>query len=393
MKKYAEGAAAFLLLVVAGSVSAVGKTSADDGIPALLKFAEQQQVVAPAPSVAEKAPSASPPVAAKPKPVIEPRGDAARLSALNQTLRQQAEVIQQQADTVRRLERLLAVQATVPPPTEPAAVDIRPLAAALKGIRRAIAPPPDLLAMAASLARQQRIAGEQKQRLQQLSRQLAQMQLPPTLVSDADKQAYAAGVSLGRDIVQLQEQNRQLGIEADRVRLLAGIADTLNGKPRLDNAAIDGALQAADRALQQAHRQRQQTLQQDGKAYLADFAVRPGVQQDALGFYYRVDYAGSGKIAAGDNVSIVVRESLPDGTVIKDMELAGTTISLPLAQYPPLFRAAIGKLDKHGSITLAVPPELAYGDKGSPPAIPPGATMIYTLRVADVLPPDKDRQK
>lgn len=393
MKKCAEGAAAFLLLLVAGSVSAVGKTPADDGIPALLKFAEQQQAVVSATSVAEKAPSASPPVAAKPKPSIVPREEAARLTALNQTLRQQAEVIQQQADTVRRLERLLAVQATVPPSTAPAVVDIRPLAAALKGIRRAIAPPPDLIAMAASLARQQRIAGEQKQRLQQLSRQLVRLQQPPALVSDADKQAYAAGVSLGRDILQLQAQNQQLGIEADRPRLLAGIADTLNGKPRLDNATIDSALLAADSALQQAHRQRQQSLQQDGKAYFADFATRPGVQKDALGFYYHVDYVGNGQIDEGDNVSIVVRESLPDGTVIKDMELAGTTISLPLAQYPPLFRAAIGKLDKHGSITLVVPPALAYGEKGSPPAIPPGATMIYTLRVADVLPPDKERQK
>lgn len=372
MKKCAEGAAAFLSLLVAGSVLAAGKTPADDGIPALLKFAEQQQVAAPAPSVAEKAPSVSSPVTVKPKLSTVPRGDTARLTALNQTLRQQAEVIQQQAETVRRLERQLAIQAAEPAVSVPEVVDIRPLAAALKGIRRAIAPPPDLLAMAVSLARQQRIAGEQKQRLQQLGRQLAQLQQPPALVSDADKQAYAAGVSLGRDILQLQEQNRQLGIEADRPRLLAGIADTLNGRPRLDNAAIDGALQAADRALQQAHRQRQQTLQQDGKAYLAEFATRPGVHKDALGFYYRVDYAGSGRIGAGDNVSVVVRESLPDGTVIKDMEPAGTTITLPLAQYPPLFRAAIGKLDKHGSITLVVPPELAYGEKGSPPAIPPG---------------------
>ncbi|WP_199638631.1 FKBP-type peptidyl-prolyl cis-trans isomerase N-terminal domain-containing protein [Serratia sp. PAMC26656] len=391
MKKCAEGAAAFLLLLVAGSVLAAGKTPTDDGIPALLKFAEQQQVATPAAPAAEKAPSVTSPATVKSKPSTAPRGDTARLTALNQTLRQQAEVIQQQADTVRRLERQLTIQVAEPAVSVPEVVDIRPLTAALKGIRRAIAPPPDLIAMAASLARQQRIAGEQERRLQQLGRQLAQLQQPLALVSDADKQAYAAGVSLGRDILHLQEQNQQRGIEADRPRLLAGIADTLNGRPRLDNAAIDGALQAADRAVQQVHRQRQQTLQQDGKAYLADFATRPGVHKDALGFYYRVDYAGSGRIGAGDNVSIVVRESLPDGTVIKDMEPAGTTITLPLAQYPPLFRAAIGKLDKHGSITLVVPPELAYGEKGSPPAIPPGATMIYTLRVADVLPPDKDR--
>jgi FKBP-type peptidyl-prolyl cis-trans isomerase len=382
MKKYAEGAAALLLLLAGGTALAAGNASGgDDGIPALLKFAEQQQAV----TEVEKVSPTPPPVPTKPKPAPVPRGDSARMAELNQA-------IQRQADTIRRLEQQLAnqVQPTAPVPLPKAApVDIRPLVAALKGVRRAIATPPDLLAMAAALARQQRLVAEQDRQLQQLKRQLQ----PPGLVSETDKQAYAAGVSLGRDILRLQEENRRLGIEADRSRLLAGIGDTLAGKPRLDNAAIDSALQAADAALQQARQQRQQDMRQDGKAYLTDFAKQPGVQKDALGFYYRVDYAGSGQIAAGDNVDIVVRESLPDGQVIKDMELAGTVISQPLAQYPPLFRAAIGKLNKHGSMTLVVPAALAYGDKGSPPAIPPGATMIYTLRVADALPQDRSRQK
>lgn len=386
MKKYAEGAAALLLLIAGGTALAAGNASGgDDGIPALLKFAEQQQMV----PVMETVPPTPKPVASKPKPAPVSRGDSARLTALNQAM-------QQQADTIRLLEQQLAIQAkTAAPVPEPKAapVDIRPLVAALKGVRRAIATPPDLIAMAAALARQQRLVAEQERQLQQFKRQLAAQRQPPGLVSEADKQAYAAGVSLGRDILRLQEENRRLGIEADRSRLLAGIGDTLAGKPRLDNTAIDSALQAADAALQQARQQRQQDMRQDGKAYLTDFAKQPGVQKDALGFYYRVDYAGSGQIAAGDNVDIVVRESLPDGQVIKDMELAGTVISQPLAQYPPLFRAAIGKLKKHGSMTLVVPAALAYGDKGSPPAIPPGATMIYTLRVADALPQDRSRQK
>lgn len=42
-------------------------------------------------------------------------------------------------------------------------------------------------------------------------------------------------------------------------------------------------------------------------------------------------------------------------------------------------------------ITLVVPPEPVYDDKDRPPAIPSEATMIYTLRMLGVLPPDKDR--
>lgn len=377
-----------LLLLVGGAASAAETAPGkDDGIPALLKFAEQQQAV----PVVESAPAAPQPVTAKPRPAAVTRGDNARLTALNQAL-------QRQAETIRQLEQQLAAQAQPAAPAlkatpKPDPIDIRPLVAALKGIRKAIATPPDLIAMAAALARQQRIVTQQEQQLLQLNRQLAAQRQPPELASDADKQAYAAGVSLGRDILHLQEENRRLGIEADRPRLLAGIADTLAGQQRLDDAAIDRALKAADAALQQAQQQRQQAIRGEGKTYLADFAKQPGVQKDALGFYYRVDYAGSGQINANDNVDIVVRESLPNGQVIKDMDLAGTTISLPLSQYPPLFRAAIGKLNKHGSMTLVVPPVLAYGDKGSPPAIPPGATMIYTLRVADVLPQDRSRQK
>ncbi|WP_338054882.1 hypothetical protein [Serratia marcescens] len=38
--------------------------------------------------------------------------------------------------------------------------------------------------------------------------------------------------------------------------------------------------------------------------------------------------------------------------------------------------------------------ELAYGDKGYPPKVPPGATMVYKLRVTDVIAaPDEKKRK
>ncbi|MBH2946706.1 FKBP-type peptidyl-prolyl cis-trans isomerase [Serratia ureilytica] len=360
------------LLALSGAVCA-----ADDGIPALLKFAEQRQAP-PAALKEETARKPAPAPAAKPAAVAG--ADGARLTSLKHS-------VQQQAEKIRQLERqLAAAQAAAAPKSERTDVDIRPLADALKALRQAVAPLPEVTALAASLTRaEQRSASltaqlaQQRQRVDTLLAERRQAAEAPVLASEADKQAYAAGVSLGRDILHLQQENRRAGLEADRQLLLAGIADTLAGRLRLDEAAIDGALRAAQQRLQQT-----QAPPLDGKAYLADFARQEGVKRDALGFYYRVDYAGSGAIGAADRVDIVVRESLTDGRVIKDMELAGTVISQPLTRYPPLFRAAIEKLQRHGSITLVVPPALAYGKQGSPPAIPPDATMIYTLRIADV---------
>ncbi len=366
----------FLLLAVNGAACA-----ADDGIPALLKFAEQRQAP-PAELKEEAARKPAPAPAAKPAAIAGV--DGVRLTSLKQSL-------QQQAEKIRQLERqLAAAQAPAAPKRERAIVDIRPLADALKGLRQAVAPVPEVGALAASLTRaEQRSASlavqlaQQQKRIDTLLAERQQAPEPPLLASEEDKQAYAAGVSLGRDIVHLQQENRRAGLEADRQLLLAGIADTLAGRLRLDEAAIDSALRTAQQRLQQTQAP---PPPRDDKAYLADFARQEGVKQDALGFYYRVDYAGNGAIGADDRVDIVVRESLVDGRVVKDMELAGTVISQPLTRYPPLFRAAIEKLQRHGSITLVVPPALAYGKQGSPPAIPPDATMIYTLRIADVQP-------
>ncbi|WP_392587635.1 FKBP-type peptidyl-prolyl cis-trans isomerase N-terminal domain-containing protein [Serratia ureilytica] len=360
------------LLALNGAVCA-----ADDGIPALLKFAEQRQAP-PAALKEETARKPAPAPAAKPAAVAG--ADGARLTSLKHS-------VQQQADKIRQLERqLAAAQAAAAPKSERIDVDIRPLADALKALRQAVAPLPEVTALAASLTRAEqrsaRLAAQlarQQQRSDTLLAERQQATEPPLLASEADKQAYAAGVSLGRDIVHLQQENRRAGLEADSRLLLAGIADTLAGQLRLDEAAIDSALRTAQQRLQQT-----QAPPLDDKAYLTDFARQEGVKQDALGFYYRVDYAGNGAIGADDRVDIVVRESLVDGRVVKDMELAGTVISQPLTRYPPLFRAAIEKLQRHGSITLVVPPALAYGKQGSPPAIPPDATMIYTLRIADV---------
>lgn len=87
-----------------------------------------------------------------------------------------------------------------------------------------------------------------------------------------------------------------------------------------------------------------------------------------------------------------MKETLTDGTVIQDMETSGAVLSQPISQFPPLFADALKQLKNHGTLTLVVPPELAYGEKGYPPNVPPNATMIYTLRIAEMY-PDKQEKK
>lgn len=229
---------------------------------------------------------------------------------------------------------------------------------------------------------------ELQQELAALKKQQAEKQQAATVVpkSAAEIRDYAIGSSLGKDMLALLQEKAAQGIEVNDRMAFAGVQDTLNGKPQLPQDKIAKALFETEVALKEKEKQLKTETESKGAQYIAQFKKQKRAKQDPSGFYYRVDYLGDGKISPTDTVAVVVKESLIDGKVIKDMDVAGTSISQPLNSYPPMFKAAISQLQNHGSMTMVVPPELAYGDKGLPPDIPPGSTMVYNVRVLEVLP-------
>ncbi|MGP0919882.1 FKBP-type peptidyl-prolyl cis-trans isomerase N-terminal domain-containing protein [Serratia sp. CY81166] len=199
-----------------------------------------------------------------------------------------------------------------------------------------------------------------------------------------EQQSYAAGVALGRDIQTMLAERKNWGITPDKTALLAGVIDTFNGHYQLSDAQLTSALAESEKAVNEARNQAAKTQASKGEAFVAEFQKKKGTQKSPSGFWYRIDYAGDEAITENARVDIVVKESLTDGRVIQDMDRSGKVMSQPLSAYPPLFREAIGHLKNHGSLTMVVPPALAYGETGYAPQIPPNATMVYELRIVDV---------
>ncbi|HGM4722336.1 TPA: FKBP-type peptidyl-prolyl cis-trans isomerase N-terminal domain-containing protein [Serratia marcescens] len=210
--------------------------------------------------------------------------------------------------------------------------------------------------------------------------------LPDTqsLKKKPEQQSYAAGVALGRDIQTMLAERKNWGINPDKTVLLAGVIDTFNGRYQLSDAQLTNALAESEKAVNDARNQAAKTQTSKGEAFVAEFKKKKGTQKSPAGFWYRIDYAGDEAIKENARVDIVVKESLTDGSVIQDMDRSGKVMSQPLSAYPPLFREAIGHLKNHGSLTMVVPPALAYGETGYAPQIPPNATMVYELRIVDV---------
>lgn len=226
--------------------------------------------------------------------------------------------------------------------------------------------------------------------LDALKKEMAGMPVvtPALLKAESAQLTYAAGVMLGRDMLNIQAAQQQLGLKTDNRVLLAGVRDALNRKVLLNESVLDSALQKAEEVAQKARLAVIREQKKAGAAYLEKFRKQKGVKQAESGFWYRTEYAGDGEFIRGDDslVDVVVTEKLTDGTVVEDMDARGRVISQALGDYPPVFREALMLLKNHGTTELVVPPELAYGDEGYPPRVPPGATMLYTLRVEGVKP-------
>ncbi|EPX2173796.1 TPA: FKBP-type peptidyl-prolyl cis-trans isomerase N-terminal domain-containing protein [Serratia marcescens] len=199
-----------------------------------------------------------------------------------------------------------------------------------------------------------------------------------------EQQSYAAGVALGRDIQTMLAERKNWGINPDKTLLLAGVIDTFNGHYQLSDAQLTRALAESEKTVNDARNQAAKVQTSKGEAFVTEFKKKKGTQKSPAGFWYRIDYVGDEAIKENARVDIVVKESLTDGSVIQDMDRSGKVMSQPLSAYPPLFREAIGHLKNHGSLTMVVPPALAYGETGYAPQIPPNATMVYELRIVDV---------
>lgn len=196
------------------------------------------------------------------------------------------------------------------------------------------------------------------------------------------RQAYAIGVSMGEEVLQLLSTRASQGVKTSKDTVLQGIMDSFSGDIALDEKARNKALfDVSKKVFQNLKKLEQQTLS-EGKKYQQNFAKEKGVVLKD-GIYSRIDYAGKGKILDSDIVTVTIKEALTDGTVINDMEAEGKVWSQPLKSYPPIFLGPLKRLGNHGAITVVIPPNLAYGSEGKPPKIPPGATMVYTVRIVD----------
>ena len=119
-----------------------------------------------------------------------------------------------------------------------------------------------------------------------------------------------------------------------------------------------------------------------GDAFRAEFATREGVQETDTGILYQVITEGDGpKPGPTDRVEVHYHGTLVDGTVFDSSRDRGEKISFGLNQVIPGWTQALQLMSVGSKYLIVIPPEWAYGTRGSPPKIGPESTLMFEVEL------------
>ena len=122
-----------------------------------------------------------------------------------------------------------------------------------------------------------------------------------------------------------------------------------------------------------------------GAEFLKAAAAEAGAVQTASGLVIKMLEEGSGASpTARDTVEVNYEGKLIDGTVFDSSYQRGESISFPLSDVIKGWTEGLQLMKPGGKATLTIPPEIAYGPRGSPPVIPPEATLVFTIELIAV---------
>ncbi|HVX61143.1 MAG TPA: FKBP-type peptidyl-prolyl cis-trans isomerase [Pirellulales bacterium] len=197
------------------------------------------------------------------------------------------------------------------------------------------------------------------------------------------KASYVFGVNIGRNM-----KEQEMDIDTDS--LARGLADALAGKePEMSDEEMQQVMVAMQNIIVARQRAMAKTAgdknKKEGAAFLAANMKKEGVKTTSSGLQYKVLKSGKGASPkASDTVTTHYK-----GTLLNDEEFdssykRGEPTSFPVNGVIPGWTEALQMMKVGDKWRLFVPAELAYGERGYPPAIPPNATLIFEIELLDV---------
>lgn len=188
--------------------------------------------------------------------------------------------------------------------------------------------------------------------------------------SEDDKALYALGVAVSQNIVSFDFTPAEL----DKVK--QGFTDGALGKdPQVDVQAYFPRLREM-----QATR-----IAAAAQAVLDEAAAEPGAQRLESGLIIKTVNEGTGPAPkASDTVKVHYHGTLANGKVFDSSVERGEPATFPLNGVIPCWTEGVQLMKVGGKSRLVCPSSTAYGERGAPPDIGPGATLIFDVELLGI---------
>ena len=212
---------------------------------------------------------------------------------------------------------------------------------------------------------------------------IAAAQDAPALKDQKEKLSYALGMDLGN-------QFKKQAVEVDADIFVKGLKDSLSGSKTL---LTEQEARAAITALQNEIRTKQMAIakelgeknKKEGDAFLAENKTREGVVTLDSGLQYKVLTAGEGKKPTIDDTVVCnYRGTLINGTEFDSSYKRNQPATFPVKGVIKGWTEALQLMPAGSKWQLFIPPNLAYGERGTGNLIGPNATLVFEVELISI---------
>lgn len=208
------------------------------------------------------------------------------------------------------------------------------------------------------------------------------------LTTEAQKEAYSVGASIGRYMSGHIKEQEELGLPVDRTLIVTGFTNGLNDQLKLTEEEMQTILQGLDKKLNDKRQEQATAISakniEDGKKFLEENKAKSGVVTTESGLQYEVLTPGTGeKPAAEDTVEVDYVGTLIDGTEFDSSYKRGQTAKFPLNRVIPGWTEGVQLMPVGAKYKFVIPANLAYGERDTG-TIPPNSTLVFEVELKSV---------
>ena len=203
------------------------------------------------------------------------------------------------------------------------------------------------------------------------------------LDSKVKRISYAIGINTATGMAQ---ELLQLNVEIDPDAMAQGIIDIFSGGDlRMTNEEMAATLTDFQEMIIQQQEEASKKNIEEGEKFMEQFGEQEGVVTTDSGLMYRVVVEGPGeKPTATDTVVVHYRGSLVNGRIFDDSYQRGEPATFPLDGIIAGWQEVLQLMTEGSTWEVVIPSNLAYGERGAPPSIPPNSALVFTIELIEI---------